>query len=932
MGHSVGEYVAACTAGVFTLEDGLRLIAERGRLMQGLPSTGTMAAVFADEATVLKTIEPYPDQLSVAAVNGPSNVVISGAGQVLSDVLEVLSKKGIKSRRLNVSQAFHSPLMDFILDEYEGLASAIQYSEPQIGLMSNVTGNLVTLHQVTQAHYWREHIRKPVRFADTMRSLQQSGCNVFVEIGPNPTLLSMGKQCLEGNTYTWLPSLREGQGDWQIVLSSLAHLYIMGADIHWKNFDRDYPRQKLVLPTYPFQRERYWGTANSGEQKPEQNSMLPSEPSSTNRVEDLFYTIQWHAEPRPGITTVSGSEQSLGGRGGCLIFCDSNGLGKKLADSLRTHGRDCCLVSPADGYAEPDPNHRQINPNAPADFLRLSQEQTFTDVVYLWPLDQGLTKSIKIHELVDAQKRSTGGLLYLAQALIRQGKSGLANLWVITGNAQSVSAEEKTIEAGQATVLGLSRSLVLEHPELHCVCLDLDAQATGSEVDDLEWEILHNDGQEQEIAFRASRYVRRLVRSEVPSIAHPRFQNEGSYLITGGLGGLGLTIAEWMSQNGAKNLVLMGRNGASKEAQKILERMEKTGTRVLAVRGDISKAEDLSKILFEIGQAMPPLRGVIHAAGILDDGVFLQQNWKRFADVMRPKVQGAWNLHLQTRDLPLDFLVLFSSGAAVLGAAGQSNYAAANAFLDALAAYRQARGLPAISINWGAWAEVGMAATRGLDTGRGLDMLGPEIGLLALTMALESNMAQVSVLPADWHRILSAYAVNDEPRLLQEIARSVRSEDTQAAKPQADSFVQQLTATVPNKRKSLLSNHVRGKVAQVLSANNANAIDIHEPLQAMGLNSLMALELRNQLNRSTGRVLPATLLFEYPTIDELANYLFDQIVKPEQEVMSSVNTKTQQEDKTESPVPADTLDNLSTDELAALLMEKLSQIDTNPGP
>ncbi len=258
MGHSVGEFVAACVAGVFSLEDGLKLIAERARLMQELPSGGGMAAVFSDEATVSPVIAPYADQLSIAAINGPSNVVISGLDQALSEVLAALSRQGIKSRRLSVSHAFHSPLMETILDDFERIASSVSFSEPEIGLISNVTGQFTASNQVTDPHYWREHIRQPVRFADAMLALHQSGCEVFVEIGPNPTLLSMGQRCLPEGVGTWLPSLRQGKEDWHTLLSSLGQLYTMGAEVDWKNFDRDYGRRKLVLPTYPFQRKRYW--------------------------------------------------------------------------------------------------------------------------------------------------------------------------------------------------------------------------------------------------------------------------------------------------------------------------------------------------------------------------------------------------------------------------------------------------------------------------------------------------------------------------------------------------------------------------------------------------------------------------------------------------------------------------------------------------
>jgi acyl transferase domain-containing protein len=888
--------------------------------MQSLPSGGAMAAVFAEESVVSKAITAYTDQLSIAAMNGPSNVVISGAELALSQILQSLAGQGIKSRRLTVSHAFHSPLMEPILNEFENIASTIRFAEPQIGLMSNVTGKLATAHQVTQARYWRDHVRQPVRFADTMVNLNKMGCDVFIEIGPNPTLLSMGKQCLTENTYAWLPSLHEGQGDWQTILASLAQLYTMGVDIDWKNFDRDYPRQKLVLPTYPFQRERFWAKGNPAKQNTRQN-IAAQESSVQEDVQDLFYKIQWFPQPRVAETTAHETKDNW------LIFGDSDHVGEKLAASLRTIDHQYTLVKPAEKYTELSSDQVEINPTEPADFVRLLQKQTYDDIVYLWSLDNRLTEDTTVDELLNAQEWTTGGLLNLVQALINEGKSTLPRLWVTTREAQTLSEEPRPIEAGQTAILGLSRTLRLEYPELRCVCIDLPIQSIPNEVDALRTEILQSDPSEEEIALRESRYVRRLVKADVIDSSTAKFREDASYLITGGLRGVGLLVAEWMSQNGARNLVLMSRSGTSEEAKGALTRMQQSGVRTLIAKGDVSNPEDISKILTEVEQKMPPLRGVIHAAGVLDDGILLQQNWSRFEKVMAPKVRGSWNLHLMTEHLPLDFFVMFSSGAAILGSAGQSNYSAANAFMDGLAGYRRAQGLPAISIDWGAWAEVGMAAKRDLDKSRGIKMLRPKVGLQALATALLLNTTQLAVLPADWNSILSIYPIYEEPSLLREIARSSRPQEERSTTHHQENLVQQLIATVPNKRKSFLLDHIRGKAARVLAANNLDAIDPEQPLQSMGLDSLMAVELRNQLSQSVGQTLPATLLFEYPTIHELGDYLFHQVLKLDGEANSSTKSKTELEANLDSKITSSALDGLSSEELAALLKEKLGQIN-----
>ncbi|MCC5647956.1 polyketide synthase dehydratase domain-containing protein, partial [Nostoc sp. CHAB 5824] len=257
IGHSVGEYVAACVAGVFSLEDGLKLIAERARLMQALPQGGGMIAVLTDEARVLAAIEPYSQEVSIAAINGPESVVISGCSEALNAIGANLETSGIKTKRLNVSHAFHSPLMEPMVSDFELVARQVSFSSPQIQMISNVTGTLAK-EEIATPEYWCRHVLMPVRFAASMQSIDCQGVEVFIELGPKPILLGMGRQCLPDSKRLWLPSLHSEQDDWQVLLSSLAELYMHGIPLDWFGFDRGYFRRRLQLPTYPFQRQRYW--------------------------------------------------------------------------------------------------------------------------------------------------------------------------------------------------------------------------------------------------------------------------------------------------------------------------------------------------------------------------------------------------------------------------------------------------------------------------------------------------------------------------------------------------------------------------------------------------------------------------------------------------------------------------------------------------
>ncbi|MBL8100976.1 MAG: amino acid adenylation domain-containing protein, partial [Anaerolineales bacterium] len=256
LGHSVGEYVAACIAGVVSLEDGLRLIAERARLMGTLPQHGTMVAIFADAAPITDVLKPHLDKVSIAATNGPDNTVISGEKIAVQSIVDELTKLGISSKPLTVSHAFHSPLMDSILDKFESFARRIHFTNPQVPLISNITGEV--LSQIPDAAYWRNHIRAEVKFSAGMQALANSGIDTFIEIGPSPVLLGMGKYCLPDSKAAWLPSLRQNQDEWQVILDSLGKLYVQGAEINWREFDHGYIRHRVVLPTYPFDRQHYW--------------------------------------------------------------------------------------------------------------------------------------------------------------------------------------------------------------------------------------------------------------------------------------------------------------------------------------------------------------------------------------------------------------------------------------------------------------------------------------------------------------------------------------------------------------------------------------------------------------------------------------------------------------------------------------------------
>ncbi|AUB35345.1 Non-ribosomal peptide synthetase component F [Nostoc flagelliforme CCNUN1] len=971
MGHSVGEYAAACIAGIFSLEDGLKLIAERARLMQALPQDGEMVAVIASEALVTSIIEPYV-QVAIAAINGPKNIVISGDRHVIETVTNILRTQGITTKKLQVSHAFHSPLMEPMLGEFEQVAKNITYSSPKISLISNLTGQPITDEMATP-EYWCNHVRQPVRFADSMESLYQRGYKIFVEIGPKPILMGMGRYCLPEGEGTWLPSLRTGRDDWKQILDSLAALYISGAIVDWNGFDRDYARRQVVLPNYPFQRQRYWfEQAKNGNSKTESLSqdriqtqifnllhqgetqelakylqtatqfsqeeikVLPKlldilakqhqQQLTAASYKDWLYEVSWQPKPRQ-LTQISAQEP-----GSWLILADKRGVGQALAHLLQEQGESCFLVYPGEGYEVKQPGTWSVNPSNPADFERLFQEVVGTNklplkgVVHLWSLEAGLTSELTVPLIEKIQVLGCASTLHLVQALASRLAS--PRLWLVTRGA--VPAVSSLQAPAQASLWGLGKVIALEHPKLWGGLLDLAADAPTDEAVNLLAEIWDSQGENQ-IAFREGRrYVARLIRSEVPEARSISLQSDSTYLVTGGLGALGLKVAQWMVEQGARHLMLTGRKQASAEVLQAIAQMENLGAKVAIAQADVAHWSDMVRVFEEIKTSMPPLGGIIHAAGMLHDGILRQQEWKSFEQVMAAKVKGTWILHTLSQQLQLDFFVTFSSAAALLGSPGQGNYAAANAFMDALTDYRRASGLPGLSINWGLWKDAGMATSLGnRDQARlaaqGMESIPLEQGLQILGNLLGQDRSQVGVLPVNWSKFCEQFPEGVvSPFLESFIARD--------KKPslQRTQLLQQLEASPVNERQTLLIAHIQTELVKLLGID-ASELEPQQGFLDLGMDSLMAVELKNRLESTLSCSLPSTLVFDYPTIEALVDYLLKDAIPSvsfaNASLISDESAVESQETNHEEQVVTDSyLDDLSDSEAEELLLGKLNSM------
>lgn len=437
--------------------------------------------------------------------------------------------------------------------------------------------------------------------------------------------------------------------------------------------------------------------------------------------------------------------------------------------------------------------------------------------------------------------------------------------------------------------------------------------------------------QETISAFRAMAQAKHIGKIVLMQTPHPSpgtfagFHPNATYLITGGLGDLGLLTARWLVDQGARYLDLVGRSAPSAAAAATIAELEEDGVTVLVAQADVAQPEQVRQVLAKVAETMPPLRGIVHAAGLLDDGVLLCQDWSRFTAVMAPKIEGAWALHELTHSQPLDFFVMFSSTASLLGAPGQGNYAAANSFLDALAHYRRAQGLPATSINWSGWGEIGLAArhqAEGRMAVQSITPIPPPQGLLALERTLRQDIPQVGVIPVDWLALSESFVHGSPPflSLLINEARSRRGGRQPATGE--PTLLHQLTATPSQNRQRVLVDFMREQAGKVLGLEAAFHLDPKRPLNELGLDSLSAIELRNTLGRALGRTLPATLLFDYPAIDGLAGHLICEIfaapANGQCQEQASHNGKTGEQTNSFPEIDA-----LSTDEIETMLAAEL---------
>ncbi|MCC3332253.1 type I polyketide synthase [Nocardia abscessus] len=596
----------------------------------------------------------------------------------------------------------------------------------------------------------------------------------------------------------------------------------------------------------------------------EVEGLTVARPAEPTPYRDWLYRVAWRAAER-----LVAPDPGEGPLGTWLVLTDSTGVGTALATLLEQRGQTCVLVDKRDIDIADDDAWSAL-----LDDVAAGGERACVGVVHLWSLDTTSTEHVTADTL-SADQHITGlSTVRLVRALARLPMRDHPRLWLVTKGAQQVGPEP--VEVSQAPLWGLARTLSVEHPELECVRVDLRSGWGPTRcADELLPELVGADG-EDEIALReGGRNLARLVRASFePGDVGLSFAR-GTYLISGGLGGLGIGLARWLAAHGARHLVLAGRHDPVPDVQARIEELRREGVEVVVARADVARRQDVAAMLADIDERLPPLRGVLHAAMVLDDRTIRELDAERYDRVLAPKMRGAWNLHELTEDRELEFFVMYSSASALLGSPGQANYAAANAFLGALARHRVHGGRKALCVDWGLYSQEGIMAERNTEgqrlAHRGIGTLTPEQGMDILGLLLGGSTSQIAAANLDLRQWLAFYPVLAGASLFTELGDDGRES---ASRPSDPWFTDRLRAATAAERPRLIDDLVTEQLGRILHLD-ADSIDRKAPLTTMGVDSLMALELRNRLEAALGVRLSATLMYTAPTVRALTEQLLD---------------------------------------------------------
>ncbi|WP_414620771.1 SDR family NAD(P)-dependent oxidoreductase [Calothrix sp. CCY 0018] len=868
IGHSIGEYVAACIAGVMTLEDALNLVAIRGRLMQELPR-GSMLSIPLPEADILPLLN---EDLSLATKNTPSSCVVSGTDKAIDVLAEYLVTQEVKFRRLHTSHAFHSQMMEPILQKFTDEVRKISLSPPQIPYISNLTGTWISAEAATEATYWARHLRETVRFADGVSVLIQQPQQILLEVGPGRTLSTLFKQqsSQQVSEQVMLSSLRhpkEEQADIAFLLNTLGRLWLKGVSVDWSSFYATEQRHHVPLPTYPFERQRYWIEP----QIKFSDSFVTNQKKSN--IADWFYTPIWKQAVTP--QTFKSKEQ-------VLIFADSYQVGTQLAKRLRDDDSNVIIVYPGEHFSELSAGEYSINHNCPDDYDALIAQlhnlgQIPDAIAHFWNITSSEKTTSGIEFFEKCQNWGFYSLLYLAQSLSKQNITQPIDILVVSNNLYDVTALEG-LSPEKATILGMCKTIPQEYANISCRSIDIVLPVAGTVAENQLIEQLvaelNSKPSHSEIAYRGHhcwvQTYEPLTVDDIPDM--PKLRQEGVYLITGGLGGIGLELAEYLAQTVKAKLILVSTSALptvdeweqwlitheqeDKVSQKIrkIQDLEQLGAEILPLSADVDNETQMQAVITQSVARFGQIHGVIHAAGIKLFKTIEEINRNECEQQLRANGHGLFVLEKILQGIELDFCVLISSLSSILGALGMAAYPAAHTFTDAfIYKHNQINSIPWMAVNWDNWLTKQLTielATK------------PEIS----TELFMTSQEGIEI----FRRVLSLNKVNH----IVVSTTDLQARIEQWIKP--SEIVHQSNSTALHSRPYLQNNYIAPTNETEQSIANIwqeilgiEQVGIEDNFLELGGDSLLSIQITARANKA-GLRFTNQHLFEYPTVVELA--------------------------------------------------------------